>query len=161
MSAKRIVAIVIAAACLSLMAWLVWPKKPLDDKALIEAAIADACEQAGNKDVNGILEHVSDGYRGEGGDKRELKAYLFGYLVRSGVVAAVPARIDVQVTGERAQVTLVVLLARTPAKKAAEVGPDQLLGSHRIEAEFVKEAPKTWRAVSATRRDATPQDLLP
>jgi hypothetical protein len=161
MAVKRVVAIVVAVVGLPLLAWLAWPKKPQDDKALITAAIAQMCEQAGKKDVNGILEHVSDGYRGEAGDKRELKAYLFGYLLRSGMVAAVPARVDVQVEGERAKVALVVLLARTPARTAAEVGPDQLLGSHRIEAEFAREAPKTWRAVSATRRDAAPQDLLP
>jgi hypothetical protein len=160
MTVKRI-AVVAAAVGLPLLLWLVWPKKPPDDKALITAAVAEMCEQAGKKDVNGILEHVSDSYRGEAGDKRELKAYLFGYLVRSGMVAAVPARVDVQVEGERAKVILVVLLARTPAKTAAEVGPDQLLGSHRIEADFAREAPRTWRVVSATRRDAAPQDLLP
>ena len=161
MTAKRFVAIVVALVCLSLAVWLLWPKKPLDDEAMIREAVADACEQAGKRDVSGILEHVSDSYRGETGDKRELKGYLLGYLLRSGIVAAVPARIDVQVKGERAQVVIVVLLARTPAKTAAQVGPDQLIGSHRVEAEFAREAPKIWRALSATWRDATPQDLLP
>jgi hypothetical protein len=158
--AKRI-AIAVGLVCLLLAAWLLWPKKPLDDEAMIREAIARMCEQAGKKDVGGIVEHVSDSYHGEAGDKRELKSYLLGYLLRSGMVAAVPARVEVQVKGERAQVVVVVLLARTPAKKAEEVGPDQLMGSHRIEAEFVKEAPGIWRALNATRRDAAPQDLLP
>jgi len=160
MSIQRIAAIGVAVLGVLLAAWLLWPKKPLDDEALIRAAIAEMAEQAGERNVSGIVEHVSESYQGEAGNKRDLKAYLLGYLMQSGAVAAVPARVDVKLEGaQAAQVSLVVLLARTPAKKAEEIGPEQLVGTHRIEARFAKEA-GVWKVVDATRRDATPGDLL-
>ena len=160
MSTRRIAAIALAVAGLALAAWLLWPRKPLDDEALIREAVAQMAERAGARDVAGVVEHVSDSYRGEAGDKRELKGYLLGYLMQSGAVAVLVPRLDVKLEGPTAaSASLVVLLARTPAKKAEDVSPDQLAGTHRVEARFAKEN-GVWRVVDATRRDATAADLL-
>ncbi|HEY3449641.1 MAG TPA: hypothetical protein VGK67_25025 [Myxococcales bacterium] len=161
MDRRRIAAIATAAAGVLLAAWLLWPKKPDDDKALIRAAITRMAEKAAERDVNGILENVSERYQGEGGDKRELKRYLLGYLLRSEVVTALPANVQfaAPVENGKAKVSFVVLLARKPATKVEDLRTEELVGSHRIEAEMEKED-GVWRAVDANRRDASPQDWL-
>lgn len=160
MTKSRIAAVGLAAAGALLAAWLLWPEGPQDDEARIRAAIEAMADRAAAKDANGILEHVSETYRGEGGDKRELKRFLLGWFFRSEVVGAIPARVEVAPPqGDRARATLVVILARTPAKRAEDVRPDEVLGSHHLDAEFVREG-DAWRVATATRRDATPADLL-
>lgn len=158
---KRIAVVALGLGVMALAAWRLWPGAPVDDETLIRAAIDDMAAKAAKKDIAGILEHVGERYQGEGGSKRELKAYLLGYLMRSGLVAAIPANVRIELpSGDSAKVSLVVLLARTPAKSAEGVAPEQLIGSHRIEAKLAREA-GSWSVVAATRRDAMPGDLLP
>jgi len=159
---RRIATIGAAAVAVLLAAWLLWPRRPLDDEAQIRRMIARTAEQAAQKDVSGIVEAVSERYRGEGGDKRELKRYLLGYLMRSEVVAAIPANVQLvqPVADGKAKVSLVVLLARTPAKKVEDLRQEELIGAHRIEADLEKEDGTEWRAVTATRRQASPEDWL-
>ena len=161
MDRRRVAASAIAAAGLVLAAWLLWPKKPADDEALIRQAITRMAQEAAERDVNGILAHVSERYAGEGGDKRELKRYLLGYLLRSEVVTALTANVQLAepVAGGKAKVSFVVLLARKPAQKVEDLRTEELIGSHHIEAQMEKED-GVWRAVDATRRDASPQDWL-
>jgi len=106
-----------------------------DDEALIRQAIAGMAAKAGERDVNGILEHVSERYRGEGGDKRELKRYLLGYLLRSEVVTALPANVQLQGPSRaaRPRFSFVVLLARKPAAegRGPAHGGARRLASHR------------------------------
>jgi len=161
MDNRRIAAVAVAALGLALAAWLLWPKKPADDEALIRQAIDRMAQKAGERDVGGILEHVSARYVGEGGAKRELRRYLLGYLLRSEVVAALPANVQLTEPPQdgKAKVSFVVLLARTPASKAEDLRAEELVGSHRIEAAMEKED-GVWRAVGARRSPASPQDWL-
>ncbi|MBI5549808.1 MAG: hypothetical protein HY901_38470 [Deltaproteobacteria bacterium] len=159
---RRIAALAVVALGMGVAAWLLWPREPADDEQQIRAVIAKMAESAEKKDLSGILDHVSDGYRGEGGDKNGLKAYLLGYLLRSQIVTALPTEIDFSepVQGGRAKVSLVVLLARIPAKKVDDIRPDQLIGTHHLEAELAKEEGARWRVVAAVRSDAGPGDLF-
>lgn len=161
MDNRRVAALAIAALGAALALWILWPKKPADDQALIAQAVAEMAQKAGERDVGGILERVSERYVGEGGNKRELKGYLLGYLLRSEVVTALPANLQFSEPPRdgKAKVAFVVLLARKPAQKAEDLRDEELVGSHRIEAGVEKED-GVWRVVTATRRDAGPQDWL-
>ncbi|MGC4117938.1 MAG: hypothetical protein QM765_26000 [Myxococcales bacterium] len=162
MDTRRVAAIAVVGLGALLALFLLWPKQPADDQALIGRAITDMAKKAAERDVNGILEHVSERYAGEGGDKRELKRYLLGYLMRSEVVTALPANLQFlsEPKDGKARIRLVVLLARKPAQKVEDLRTEELIGSHRIEADMEKED-GVWRAVNATRRDASPKDWLP
>jgi hypothetical protein len=59
----------------------------------------------------------------------------------------------------KARLSMVVLLARTPAERAEDLATGEIAGSHRIEAEVAKEDGQ-WRVVSARRQDAGPADFL-
>jgi hypothetical protein len=159
---RRIAVAAAVAVAVLLAAWRLWPRRPLDDEAQIRQVVARVAEQAAQKNVSGIVEAVSERYRGDGGDKQELKRYLLGYLMRSEAVAAIPANVQLvePIAGGKARVSFVVLLARTPAKKVEDLRQEELVGAHRIEADLEKEGGTDWRAVSATWRQAAPADWL-
>ncbi|HCF57623.1 MAG TPA: hypothetical protein DFS52_06470 [Myxococcales bacterium] len=158
---RRILAVVVVFSGLALAIWLLWPRGPEDDEALIRGVIADVAAKASQKDIGGVGEHVSESYRGEGGSKQELKRYLLGYTMRSDWVAVLPAKVEVDLAPEAksAKVSMVVLLARTPAEKAEDLRADEVAGSHRIDAELAKED-GDWRVTTARRRDAAVSDLF-
>jgi hypothetical protein len=157
---RRAVAGAVLVVGAAVAVWLLWPRTPRSDEELIRETIGRMCGSASQKDVGGILEHVSDGYRGEGGSKDELKGYLLGYLLRSDIVSVLPGRVEVEVRGSTARARLAVVLARVPLKTAAEASPGSLAGSHYIETELAKEADGRWRVQTASRRDAAPLDWL-
>jgi hypothetical protein len=156
---RRALAVVLVVSAVIAAAWLVWPREPPDDEALIREAIAQVGRAATEKDVGAILEHVSESYRGEGGNRDGLRRYLLGYILRSDWVSAIPRVLQVEVDGDTANASLVVLLARGPVADPANVRPEGLVGSHYIESGWAREAGE-WRVVTATRRDASTADWL-
>lgn len=141
-------------------AWMVFRSRPPpSDEDLIRAAIHDLGRLAERHDVSGIIEHVSERYRGEAGDRQELKGYLAAYLMRADWVGVMEAKVAVEVKGDRATSSFTALLLRSPAASLADVHPEGLAGSHLIEAEWVKEE-AGWKILKATRRDATTSDWL-
>jgi hypothetical protein len=158
---RRVLAVAVLGAGVVLAAWLLWPRPPDDDEALIRAAIAEMTRLASKKDIGGLGDHVSDGYHGEGGSKRDLKRYLLGYTMRSDWVSVLPAKVEVTLGPEpaSAKVSMLILLARTPAERAEDLRAEQIAGSHQIEADFAKEDGE-WRVFAARRRDARVSDLF-
>ena len=159
---RRLAAITVLVLGVLFAAWRLWPRKQEGDEAQIRRMVALMAQKAGERDVNGVLEHVSESYQGEGGDKRELKRYLLGYLLSSGAVAVIPANLQLEgpIEAGKARISLVALLSRTPADKTESLHPDQLVGAHRIDAELQKEGGAEWRVATATRRPASPEDWL-
>jgi len=157
---KRIAAIVALVSGVGLAAWILWPSPPDDDEALLKEAVTAMARGASEKDLPGVLDHVSETYKGEGGTRQELKRYLFGYVRSSEWVSVVPTRIEiVSLEGTSAEVTLVALMLRGPAKDEAEVRQDDVVGAHRIDARFEKEDGE-WRVVGAKRRAADLGELF-
>lgn len=157
----RPVALVAGAVALALLVlvWTLRPKRPADDAQMIRDAIADMTQKAVDKDLGGILEHVSDHYNGEGGSKDELRSTLQAYIIVSKIVTAFATNVDVKVEGGKARTSFVLVLGRTPAKTAAELRGDSLVGSHAIEATFTREG-SVWRVLGASRKDASPGDFI-
>ncbi len=155
---RRVAAVAVVLAGVGLCAWLLWPAKPLSGEEAVRAVIADIAAKAEKKDPSGIVEHVSERYRGEAGDRQELKRYLAAYILRSDWVSVVTANVKVALEGDKAHVSLAVLLARSPAKTAAQA-QEALVGSHYIEADLEREGAE-WKIVAATRREASAADWL-
>jgi hypothetical protein len=156
---KRAAAVAVLAAGFAVAAWLAWPRQPLSDEERVREVIARVARRAGAKEVGGMLEDVSERYRGEPGDKATLRQMLFTYLRRSDWVSAVPARLQVQVAGDRARAAFVALLVRRPAKGEEDVRPEELAGSFAFEVDFEREGDR-WRAVDARRREAGAAEWL-
>lgn len=157
---RRAFAVVLVIAAVCGAAWLLWPKEPDDDRALIRKAIDAMALAAEKKDIGGLLEPISPRYQGEGGGKQELKSYLLGYILRADWVSVVPSNVEVTLEGNsRAKVSLVVLLARTARDESGQVSPEGVAGSHKIDAVFERED-EGWKVVSATRQDASLGDWM-
>lgn len=143
----------------ALAAWLAWPREPQSDEERIRAAIEKVAHAANEKAVVGMLEHVSERYRGEPGDRAQLRQLLFASLQRSDWVRVIPAKLLVHVEGDEARASFVALLIRGPARDESEVRPEDLAGSHAFSVVFEREGDR-WLAVDAKRRDAKPADWL-
>lgn len=139
--------------------WLIRPGRAPSDEERVHSAVQAVARAAGEKDLGGILEHVSERYRGEPGDRAQLRQLLFAYLQRSDWVRVIPAKLQVQVEGDTARASFVALLVRGPAKDESEVRPEELAGSYAFEVAFQREGER-WLAVDAKRRDAAPSDWI-
>jgi hypothetical protein len=149
----------VALVAATILAWFLWPRHPPTDEELIRADIADMATHAEKKELGSLMEHISDRYSGEGGSKDELRAELAGYLFGAEGVAVVVRHLEVEVDHDQAHVKMVVLLLRGKAGEGEAIRPELIVGSHRIEADFVRE--KSWRVLRASRKEVSPAELLP
>lgn len=129
----------------TLLVWGLWPAAPESDERRIVGVIDAMAAATRDRDVGDLIEHFSEKYDGELGDRDTVRRYAAGTFLRSDVLA-VPSGVEVAVQGDRAQVSLRLTLAGSRAAGAGET-----LGSHLIDAEFVREG-DAWRVVSAKRR---------
>ncbi|MFN7134360.1 MAG: hypothetical protein ACK4N5_19935, partial [Myxococcales bacterium] len=111
MPRKPIAAAIVAGGVL-LAYLLLRPSPASSDEAQIRALFRDAAEKASARDISGVMEHVAPDYRGEGGDRDELKRYLLGYTLRAEWVQALEKVDALRIENDRAEVTLIVLLVR-------------------------------------------------
>ncbi|HZJ52853.1 MAG TPA: hypothetical protein VFD38_01840 [Myxococcaceae bacterium] len=121
--------------------WLLRPA-PATPEAQVRAAVDAMTRAAREKDVAGVLAHVSDGFQSPDlGGKPELRAYLVGELLRGGVVEARMMEGRAESTGPgEVLFTGHLLLGRTAG------GVD--LGQRAVQATFADEQ-GTWRVVRA------------
>ncbi len=86
-------------------------KKPLSEEDRIKAVINDTADRAKEKDIKGILEHVSKDYRDpEGNDRNALKGILFVYFQGYEKVGVFVRDIQVTVNGDEAEAQVKVIL---------------------------------------------------
>lgn len=144
---KRTATIVAACLCVGLIAWGLWPERaPATEEERVRLVIDAMTKAVGDRKASDVLAHFSDAYRGEFGDKEQLRAYLVGMFLRSDSLFAVPSGVEVAIDGARAGVSLRLSLARAPG----EAAQGDVFGSHRVEATFAKEG-EHWRVVTARR----------
>ena len=136
------IALVLAAlVAVGAAAWLLRPA-PATPEAKVRAAVDAMTRAAREKDVAGVLGHVSERFQSpELGGKPELRAYLVAELVRGGVVEARMMEGRAESTGPgEVLFTGRLLLGRT----AGEAD----LGQRAVQATFADEE-GTWRVVRA------------
>ncbi len=151
MTPKRVGLIFLLLAAAALIALLLIPSDaPNSDEEQVRAAIGEMARAARERDLRGVLEHVSERYRGAAGDKSELKRYLAAWIIGSAEIDVVLGPIDVTMEEGRAKASFTALLKSSRSA----------LGGQRIEAVFEREG-ENWRAVEASWRQAEPGDLIP
>ena len=132
---------------LALLAWGLWPTGPETDEDRIRLVLDEMAQAVADRKPGDVVEHFSESYKGELGDKRGVHGYATAMFFRSQAVVAVPSGVEVKVAGDRADVSLRLNLARAPGAGAG----NDVLGSHLIDATFAKEDGE-WRVLSAKRR---------
>ncbi|MEZ4366732.1 MAG: hypothetical protein R2939_10650 [Kofleriaceae bacterium] len=106
--------LLIAAAVVAVAAGTWWwrTRSPtLTPEQQVAALIAGAVEDAEDGDVGGLLDRVSESYEGEGGNRKALRGYLMGLLLRGGITVKVLAQ-AIEVTEPTATAELEVVLVR-------------------------------------------------
>jgi len=105
------VAIVAVVVAVTLLVWLVGRGPEPGPEAQIQKLIDESIEDVEEGEVGDLMDRVSDSYRGQGGDRRELRSYLTALLFRGGVDVKVLSH-QIAVTGETARVEMELVLVR-------------------------------------------------
>jgi len=142
---NRLVLAAVALSLIGLIAWGLWPRGPETDEDRIRLVIDQMAKAAGDRQVGDVVDHFSESYRGELGDKRQLHGYLVAAFFRAQALVAVPSGVEISVNGDRADVKLRLSLAQAPGRSGGDT-----LGSHLIEATFARED-GAWRVLTAQR----------
>jgi hypothetical protein len=96
-------------------------KKEMTDEEIIFTIIADAAESAREKDIKGVLEHVSLSYKDEEGNDRDgMKGLLFYYFRSYERVGIFVRDVEISVEGDRADASVKVIF--TGGEDIDEVG---------------------------------------
>ncbi len=153
MSRRTLLLSVLAAAALLLAAAAARRllREPPSDEELVSALLDDAARAAGEKRVNGVVEAVSERFRGEGLDRDGVKRLVALHVLRGSWVSVSIAGRTVAVRGDAADATVDVVLASGGQGKAlAELLPGEA-SAYRIACRLERE-PDGWRVVAATWR---------
>lgn len=111
-----IAAVVVA---LTLLVWLVGRGPEPGPEAQVQRLIDESIEDVEEGEVGDLMDRVSDSYKGQGGDRRELRTYLTALLFRGGVNVSVLNH-QIEINGETARVEMKVVLVRGGLSGAAE-----------------------------------------
>ncbi|MBI5886196.1 MAG: hypothetical protein HZB85_06400 [Deltaproteobacteria bacterium] len=146
MSGKKVVYIIILVLCAGIVAACSKPKTDVD---FVKDAITQAAKAAEDKDVAGVMKHISKDFRtDDGGDRNTVKGILVGQLLNEGSISIFIREMDVEVTGDKAAAHLRLVMTRgAPVKSLADV-PRDAADAYRFEMIFRKED-GSWRAVTA------------
>ncbi len=108
---KGPVAIAAVVVAVSLLVWLVGRGPEPGPEAQIQQLIDESLEDVEEGEVGDLMDRVSASYRGEGGDRGELRSYLTALLFRGDVDVKILTH-QIAVTGETARVEMEVVLVR-------------------------------------------------
>jgi hypothetical protein len=150
----RTIALLVAAAAVALVVILVvalrWRSgRPPTDEERLRAAIAEIASRAADKDLDGMLEHVSARYRGEGENREGLGRLLRGYFLVRGGIFAYPTEVTVTVSGDHAHTSTVAILARARVASVDELRPELTAGRQQVEVDWAREGER-WRIINAS-----------
>ncbi len=133
--------------------------RPPSDEEAIGAIFLDAARAVEEKRVSVAVRGVSERFRGDGLDKRELKQLIAANALRGEWVSVTVAGTRVQVDGDAARATVDVVMARSGKGRAlADLLPAEASAS-RIACELAREEGE-WRVVSARRRPISLAEAL-
>ncbi len=128
-------------------------KKPMSEEDKIKAMIIETADLAKEKDIKGILSHVSKDYRDpEGNDRNALKGILFIYFQGYEKVGVFVRDIQVTVDGNEAEAQVkVILTGGEDPDTMGDVVPKSG-GGYLIDLKLAKEDGE-WMVVRATWTD--------
>ncbi|MBI5561152.1 MAG: hypothetical protein HY883_07775 [Deltaproteobacteria bacterium] len=134
--------------------------KPKTDEALLRAIVENVASSAREKDVKGVIKHISKDYNDDkGNDYDSAKGILIYEFLRSEKVSVFVMGVTVEVKEERALVNARVVLVRgKEVKSIKDVIPEDASG-FKFSIVFRKEDGQ-WKALSAKWDDTGLLGLL-
>jgi hypothetical protein len=128
-------------------------KKPMSEEDKIKAMIEETAQKAKEKDIKGVLAHVSESYKDESGnDRNAIKGILFVYFQGYEKVGVFVRDIQVTVDGDKAEARVkVILTGGEDPDTMGDVVPKSG-GGYLLDLKLVKEDDE-WMVVRATWTD--------
>ncbi|AKQ67611.1 hypothetical protein A176_004523 [Myxococcus hansupus] len=141
-----------------------WPQQELTVEEAIRRQVVVMTREAEEKNVGGVMEHVSERFRsnGTGGmTKREVRGILTGQVLRGQWVRIFMTNLEVrEVSPTEGEFQARFIFGRSQAEKLEDLSADSVLSAYRIEGAFEKEEDGEWRVVRARPYSISPADLL-
>src|SRR6266702_2535428 len=129
-------------------------RKPPSDEEQIRTLLVDAARAAEEKRIGDAVRDVSERFRGEGLDRREVKQLVAAHVLRGTWVSVAIAGTKIDVRGELARAAADVVLSRSgKGTPLAELLPEQA-SVHRFLLDLAREEGK-WKVVGASWRPVT------
>ena len=140
--------------------YALWPRAEDSPEERIRRQVEEMAGAAEERDVGGILEHVSEKFRGEQGMGRdELRGYLAGQVLRGEWVRVLPMDLEVTLAGEDgADFSGKFVLARSEGDMAEQARAGSVT-AYLITGQLRREDGE-WRFVSARHRPIDAADLF-
>jgi len=146
-SSHRAAVVVFVLTLVALGTWAFWPRSPETDEARIRAVVEAAALGAERRNVGAVLLHVSETYRGEGGERAGLGLYLAAWFRTSAELAVFTRVPELHVAGDAAEGTVEIRSVRAPAG-GGPADNDGIAGSRRVAVRFAREN-GVWRVTHA------------
>lgn len=128
-------------------------KKPLSEEDRIRAMITETADLAKEKDIKGVLEHVSEDYKDqEGRDRDALRGVLFIYFKGYEKVGVFVRDIQVTVEGDEAAAAVKVVLTGGEDPDTLGGIVPKTGGGYLIDLKLVREG-SDWMVVRSTWTD--------
>jgi hypothetical protein len=159
MSRRTLILIAVPAALLAVFAIRQLTREPPGDEEQIRALFTGAALAAEEKKVGDVVEAVSERFSGGGLDKRGVKGFLLGMVLRGDWVSVSIAGLSVAVDGDRARANVDVVTARSGKGKAVADLIPQEGAAHRIACRLEREG-SDWRVVGAEWTQITLAEAL-
>ncbi|MFP2934248.1 hypothetical protein ACLESO_55840 [Pyxidicoccus sp. 3LG] len=141
-----------------------WPRPEPSVQEAITRVVIEMTRAAEEKDVGGVMEHVSERFRSEGGggwDKRQVRGVLTAQVLRGQWVRVFMTNLEVQeVSPTQGDFQVRFIFGRSQAERVEDLAADSVLNAYLIEGAFEKEEDGEWRVVRAKQRAINPTDLL-
>ncbi len=151
---------VVAAIAAGVATYALWPRAEDSPEERIRRMVEEMANAAEERDVGGILEHVSQKFRGEEGmGKEELRGFIAGQVLRGEWVQVMPMNTEVKLTSEdSAEFSGKFVLARSEGDVREQVRAGAV-SAYLIEGKLQREDGE-WRFVSAKHRPVDATELF-
>ena len=134
-------------------------RQPPSDEEQIRAVLADAARAAEEKRIGDVVRDVSERFRGEGLDRREVKQLVAAHVLRGTWVSVTIAGAKIDIRGELARAACDVVLSRSgKGTPLAALLPEQA-SVHRFLLDLAREEGK-WKVVGARWRPVTLEEAV-
>jgi uncharacterized protein YneF (UPF0154 family) len=134
-------------------------RQPPSDEEQIRTLLVDAARAAEEKRIGDAVRDVSERFRGEGLDRREVKQFVAAQVLRGTWVSVTLAGTKIDVRNEVARAACDVVLSRSgKGTPLAELLPEQA-SVHRFLLELAREDGK-WKVVGARWRPVSVEEAV-
>ncbi|NMO17005.1 hypothetical protein HPC49_14510 [Pyxidicoccus fallax] len=140
-----------------------WPRQEPGVQEAVTRRVVEMTRAAEEKDVGGVMEGVSEGFRSEGGGwgKKEVRGVLTAQVLRGQWVRIFMTNLEVrEVSPTQGDFQARFIFGRSEAARVEELAASSVLNAYLIEGTFEKEADDEWRVVRAKYRPIDATDLL-